>query len=371
MSKTYLYQINVTRDCNLRCTHCYIHSLVKKVSGEMERESIVKIARGIAEHMQQIGYDMAEIHIIGGEPTMLGPEYFEEVVPLIREALDDKGFGYELCLVSNLMHPEIVRFARLFDRINTSWEPVSRFPKPKLEQKWRDSLVMLREAGIKFGVTTAVTKPVVDHGARAILERLYDVEGIKNIHFGFFIPSGDGLVNKGEIFPEFHETSAFLIEAAEWYRERRDADPDLFVNPAESMLAAIHSNEPMDDIVCPIIAGSMDIDWNGNAATCLEAGGNREAVWSGNVIKDSVANVASTDSFRRDVIKARRPNKACIGCDAYDFCRSGCGVLAKHWDPEKDLDCPGFKGFIDHMRGMHASGLRPKYDSYVGGNSGC
>lgn len=370
MSRTYLYQINVTRDCNLRCTHCYIHSLVKKLSGEMTKESIVKIATGIAEHMAQIGYDMAEIHVIGGEPTMLGPEYFEEVVPLIRAALDNRGFQYQLCLVSNLMHPEIVRFARLFDRINTSWEPVSRFPKPKLEQKWRDSLALLKQAGIDFGVTTAVTKPVVDEGARKILERLYTVEGIRNIHFGFFIPSGDGLDNKRDIFPEFHETSAFLIEAAEWYRERRLEDPDLYVNPAESMLSAIHSNEPMDDIVCPIIAGSMDIDWNGNAATCLEAGGNREAVWSGNVVETSVAAVANQSNFRRDVIKARRPHDACIGCDAYDFCRSGCGVLAKHWNPETDADCPGFKGFIDHMRSLHAAGLRPKYDSYVGGK-GC
>jgi radical SAM protein with 4Fe4S-binding SPASM domain len=371
MSKTYLYQINVTRDCNLRCTHCYISSLVKKLSGEMEKESVLKIARGIAEHMLSINYDVAEIHLIGGEPTMLGPEFFEDVIPKVREILSGKGFKYELCLVSNLMHPEILRFARLFDRINTSWEPVSRFPKPKLEQKWIDSLRILQGAGIKFGVTTAVTKPVVDLGAEAVLERLYTKEGIKNIHFGFFIPSGDGLDNLKDIFPEFHETSQFLIQAAEWYRARRVDDPDLFVNPAESMLAAIHTNTPLDDIVCPIIAGSMDIDWNGNAATCLEAGGNREAVFSGNVIETSIKEVANLKSFRKDVIKAARPNPNCYNCDAYDFCRSGCGVLAKHWDPAKDQDCPGFKGFINHMRGLHAAGMKPKYENYAGGNAGC
>ncbi|MTH96202.1 radical SAM protein [Roseibium sp. RKSG952] len=370
MSKTYLYQINVTRDCNLRCTHCYIHSLTKKMSGKMEEDSVIKIATGIAKHMGEIGYDHAEIHLIGGEPTMLGPVFFENVIPKVREILKSENYSYELCLVSNLMHPEIVRIASLFDRVNTSWEPVSRFPKPKLEQMWRDSMQKLREAGIKFGVTTSVTKPVVNMGAEKILEYLHGQEGIKNIHFGFFIPSGDGLENKGVIFPEFHETSAFLIDAAEWYLRHRE-DPELFVNPAESMLAAIHTNTPLDDIVCPIIAGSMDIDWNGNAATCLEAGGATDAKWSGNVIQTSVSEVANTQSFRRDVIKAARPNRACIGCDAYDFCRSGCGVLARHWEPGKDQDCPGFKGFIDHMRSRHAEGLRPKYESYVGGSVGC
>jgi radical SAM protein with 4Fe4S-binding SPASM domain len=371
MARTYLYQINVTRDCNLRCTHCYISSFVKKISGEMEKENVLKIARGIAKHMKEIGYDVAEIHLIGGEPTMLGPDFFEEVMPKVREILTGQGFHFELCLVSNLMHPEILRFARLFDRINTSWEPVSRFPKPKLEKKWTDSLRTLQDAGIKFGVTTAVTKPVVDLGADKILERLYHIEKIKNIHFGFFIPSGDGLDNIKDIFPEFHETSKFLIDAAEWYKRHRDSDPDLYVNPAESMLAAIHTNTPMDDIVCPIIAGSMDIDWNGNAATCLEAGGNRDAVFSGNVIETSVSAVANLPAYKKDVIKAAKPHKACIGCDAYDFCRSGCGVLAKHWNPETDTDCPGFKGFIDHMRVMHVNGMVPKYSVYAGGNMGC
>lgn len=371
MGKTYLYQINVTRDCNLRCSHCYIHSMVKKSSGEMDRENVVKIARGIAEHMPRIGYEHAEIHLIGGEPTMLGPEFFEDVIPRMREALEGKGFSYELSLVSNLIHPQIRRFGRLFDRISTSWEPVSRFPKPKLEQKWRESLKMLRDDGINVGVTTSMTKPVIDLGASAVLDYLYGVEGFKNIHFGFFIPSGDGLENRDTMFPEFHETSGFLIEASEWYAAHQAQDPELFVNPLESMLAAIHTNEPMDDIVCPIIAGSMDIDWNGNAATCLEAGGNREAAWSGNVIETSVSEVASTQGFRRDVIKAARPHKACIGCDAYDFCRSGCSVLARYWNPETDKDCPGFKGFIDHMRQKHAAGLRPRYENYVGMRTGC
>jgi radical SAM protein with 4Fe4S-binding SPASM domain len=371
VSKTYLYQINLTRDCNLRCTHCYISSLVKKVSGEMERENVVKIARGIVEHMATIDHDFAEIHLIGGEPTMLGPDFFEDVVPRMRDILDAGGFAYELSMVSNLIHPEIERFGVLFDRVNTSWEPISRFPKPKLEQKWRDGVAKLRAIGVKLTVTTAITKPVSDMGATAILDVLHGKEGFNQIHFGFFIPSGDGETNADAMFPEFHETSAFLIGAAEWYKERRDADPDLYVNPAESMLNAIHMNEPVDDIVCPIIAGSMDIDWNGNALTCIEGGGNTNPNWSGNVIETSILEVANTNSFRRDVIKAARPHKACVGCDAYDFCRSGCGVLAKHWDPETDLDCPGFKGFIDHMRGMHADGLRPKSSNHLGRDGGC
>lgn len=371
MAGTFLYQCNVTRDCNLRCTHCYIHSFVKKQSGEISAENILRVIAGIAKHMATNGKDHAEIHIIGGEPTMLGLEFYEQMMPEARKLLDGHPWTYELIIVTNLVTREALPIAKLFDRINTSWEPISRFPKPKLEQMWRDNVALLKDNGIDVGCTTSMTKPVLEMGAETILNRLYYDQGIKQIHFGFFIPSGDGLVNQEAMFPEFHETSQFLKDAAAWYLARRDEDPDLFVNPVESMLAGIHTGESLDDIVCPIIAGSMDIDWDGRTATCLEAGGNLDAKFTGNVLETSVTDVANHPEFRRDVLKASRPHAGCNGCEFYRVCRSGCGVLAKHWDPEKDEDCPGFRGFISHMAQLEANGVRPKYSGYAGKNKGC
>ena len=365
MRKTYLYQINITRDCNLRCTHCYIHSDVKKQSGQMRQEDFLHIFKGIGEHMAQIGYNHAEIHVIGGEPTMLGLAFFEATIPAARALLENQGFSFEIIMVSNLLSQDIVPIARFFNRINTSYEPVTRFPKPKLEQMWRDNLLLLQDNGIDVGVTTAITKHVTAIGARALLDQHYK-SGIKQIHFGFFIPSGDGLTNIDDMFPPFIETSRFLIDAAEWYFERRDDDPNLFVNPVESMLSSISSDEPLDDIVCPIIAGSMDIDWNGKAATCLEAGGGKNPDWSGNVIETSINEVAQSKAFREKVIEAAKPKKECRTCDEYRVCRSGCGVIFKYWNPEQDEDCPGFKSFIKHMRGAHQRGIQPRYGEYRG-----
>jgi radical SAM protein with 4Fe4S-binding SPASM domain len=365
MNKTYLYQINVTRDCNLRCTHCYIHSDVKKASGKMLAKNFLKTFEGIAEHMDSIGYDHAEIHVIGGEPTILGRPFFDEVIPQAREALKGRKFTSEIIMVSNLLNGEILAIARHFDRINTSYEVGSRFPKPKLEEMWRNNVLLLQENGIDVGVTTAVTRPVIAEGAAAMCERFYN-QGIKQIHFGFFIPSGDGKEHLNEMFPGFHETSAFLIEAADWYFARRDADPDLYVNPPESMLSAIASGEPLDDIVCPIIAGAMDIDWNGKTATCLEAGGELNPNWLGNVFETSVKEVALSPSFRREVLKAAKPKKECRTCDEYMVCRSGCGVIFDYWKPQEDEDCPGFKRFIKNMRARHAGGLMPRYLEYRG-----
>lgn len=365
MSKTFLYQINITRDCNLRCTHCYISSDVKQLSGRMHVMHFHKIISGIVEHMKSIKYDHAEIHVIGGEPTMLGKDFFDMAIPKAKEILNEAGIGHELIMVSNLLTKNVFEIASHFDRINTSWEPVSRFPNKKSEEMWRKSVFTLKDKGIDVGVTTAVTKPVIEMGAKALLEHHYS-HGIKQVHFGFFIPSGDGLSNRDEMFPEFVETSNFLIDSAKWYFEHRDKDPNLFVNPAESMLSAIDSNTPLDDIVCPIIAGSMDIDWNGNSASCLEAGGATDAKWVGNVLKTSVKDVATAKEFKKEVLQASKPKKECRTCDEYKVCRSGCGVIFKYWEPKKDEDCPGFKKFIKFMRQSHSEGIKPRYAEYRG-----
>lgn len=361
--RTYLYQINVTRDCNLRCTHCYIHSDVKKASKHIEPERAVELGRKIREHMLKIGYDRAEIHFIGGEPSMLGLDWFEQVIPALRKELDGFGFSYELLLVSNLLHKDIVGMAKLFDRLTTSYEPVTRFPKQKLEDMWLDSVRQLQDSGVVVGVTTAITKPVINYGAKRLLDEYFEM-GIFNIHLGFFIPSGDGLVNQKLVFPEFSQTSGYLIEAAKWQLEMRDKYPHVWVNPFESMLASITTGDSMDDIVCPIISGSMDINWDGNSVTCLEAGGELNVDWAGNVFESSVVEVASSKKFMMAVAQARRPRAECAGCDEYQSCKSGCGVLFKYWKPDVHQDCPGFKSFIKFVRGCVESGVKPRYTEY-------
>ena len=190
--------------------------------------------------------------------------------------------------------------------------------------------------------------------------------GIKQIHFGFFIPEGDGLVNSINIFPEFEETSDFLIESAKWYLEKRDIDKDLWVNPFESMVSAISNDEPLDDIVCPIVTGSLDINWDGNSSTCLEAGGSITPDWDGNVFEESISDVTFSEKFLDKVFKARKPQNICKTCDEYRVCKSGCGVLFNFYDPNIDTECPGFKKFIKFVRSMVEAGLKPRYTSYLG-----
>jgi radical SAM protein with 4Fe4S-binding SPASM domain len=192
--------------------------------------------------------------------------------------------------------------------------------------------------------------------------------GLKKVHLGFFVPEGDGLVNQIKIFPRFEESSKFMIAAAQWYFARHQ-EKELFINPIESMLSAIHRQEPLDDIVCPIISGSMDIDWNGDAATCLEVGGGLEPEWLGNVFDESVVKVANSHRFRKKVIAATAPKRYCLSCEYQNICRSACSVLHQFWNPAHDDDCPGFKTFIDYVKAKYDEGMLPKYSEIRDGTN--
>lgn len=365
-NSVFLFQINVTRDCNLRCSHCYISSEVKALSGRLTVSQFLKIVRDIGEHMITATNTHAEIHIIGGEPTMLGAKFYDRVMPEAYEIMREYGsaFSWEFILVSNLLSMEMMAIAPWFTKISTAYEPETRFPKPYHEKWWLTNVHKLQDGGIDVAITTCMTKPVIDFGAANLCDKIYNELGIKQMHFGFYIESGDGRVNAETVTPRFDETSNFLIDSAKWYFERRDSDPELYVNPAESMLSAIHRDEPLDDIVCPIIAGSLDIDSSGNALTCIQAGGELDAPWEGDVLATSVSDVINGDKFKRRRIQAAKPHPACVTCDEYRVCRSGCGVNFKNWDPKGDDDCPGYKSFIKFMRSQYADGLMPRHADY-------
>lgn len=368
MSKTFLFQVNVTRDCNLRCTHCYISSEKKDISKMMSAADIIMLFQQIQQYLmsetaKRHGYTYAEIHIIGGEPTLLGLELFQNIVPEINSLLSQQPIPYRLSIVSNLVSKEALQVARLFENVSTSYEVDTRFisikhiVKPQLETKWLQNVRVLQDEGKDIAITMAVTKNAIEMGAARVLNYFYE-NGFRKIHLGFFIPSGDGRKHAAAIGPTFAETSEFLIEATDWYLSHRNEDEGLFLNPIESLIDAIYKGEPSDDIVCPIIPGSLDVDWDGETVTCIEAGGETDMVSLGNVFASSVTDVLNGPKYLRERAKAIRPQPLCVGCDEITLCQSACGILHKTWDGEDE--CPGFKRSIKYVRRHVEQGVLPK-----------
>lgn len=362
-ANTFLFQVNVTRDCDLRCTHCYISSDKKYQSQFMTEDQFIDAMAKIADYLDHDDanrnhYQVAEIHVIGGEPSMLGVEFFEKTLPIVRERFSRSKKQVKLSIVTNLLQQRALEVARMFDEVSTSYEFFSRFNKQKQEDMWAANARQLMSEGGKVNVTMAVTKYATDLGAEHVLN-FFDNMGFTNMHLGFFIPSGDGIVNMIDVFPPFHATSEFMIDATNWYMERRLERPELYVNPVESMIESIYLEAPIDDIVCPIVTGSLDIDWNGETVTCIEAGGEVDAPSLGNVFESDVIQILSDRPYKMEHRKAITPKPHCIGCDELPVCNSACGVLHQFWNGKGE--CPGFKQFIKYIRHLVTEkGVKPK-----------
>lgn len=368
MSKAFLLQINTTRDCNLRCTHCYISTAKKEQSQTMSEEQFLKVFDELVLFLNSpralSEYSLVDIHVIGGEPTMLGLEFYQRTIPLIRDKLKTVRQQVKLSIVTNMLTDKAVEIGKLFDFVATSYEIDTRFvsakgrPLPKLEEQWVENCKRLRAEGMQANVTMAVTQQAINAGARKLLDSFFE-KGFRNIHLGFFIPSGDGLTNIGTVFPAFASTSQFMIDATEWYLERRIEHPELYVNPVESMIESIYGGEPMDDIVCPIIPGSLDIDWDGETVTCIEAGGEVDMDSLGNLFTEGMQSILESRKYIRERTKAIVPKAHCMGCDEMINCQSACGILHGYWNGRGE--CPGFKGFIKHIRKLvENDGILPK-----------
>lgn len=353
----------------------------------MTEAEFLHVVQGIVEHMQADHnfaqrYNHVDIHVIGGEPSMLGVPFFESVLPKAKVLLANIPQAVSFSIVTNLLQKEALDVARLFDKVSTSYERSTRFKKRRHEEMWRQNVATLMEEsrhpeiyGPKdFAVTTALVKPVVEAGAASMMEELYEL-GFTKVHFGFFIPSGDGDLNAKLIQPKHAATSQFYIELMDWYLGHRDHIDDLWINPCESWLDAVYRNTPSDDVVCPIVAGALDIDSDGRTISCIEKGGTNDYVSHGNVFETrevsgeggvtsvefttTIHDVLTSPSYLREVVKARRLPEVCRKCDERTLCQANCGVLHEQWN-QKD-ECPGFKTFIKYVRHLvEEKGVLPK-----------
>lgn len=355
VGKSLLVQFNVTRDCNLRCTHCYISQDKKRHSYSMSSSFFDSGIEGLAQFIEsESGQQFSEVdvHIIGGEPTLLGIDFFREKIGILRKLSSEGTIPVNVSIVSNLVTKDAVEICKLFDNVSTSFEFDSRFvsmkgrPLIRIENSWRTNVAALQDAGIKVNVTTAMTLPVINHGAYELLDYLYAM-GFRGIHLGFFIVSGDGGKNKETMFPEFIQTSNFLIDAYKWYMEKVIIDPEIYVNPVESMIKSLVTGEENYDISCPIITGSIDIDSNGDVRTCTSSGGETFSATYGNMKEQPLELIYRSRMFSRERVMASIPDSKCGNCEYLHICKSACKVLQKHWSGEGE--CPGFKTFISYV----------------------
>jgi AdoMet-dependent heme synthase len=189
---------NVTRECNMKCGHCYINATDKKLQNELTTNEAKKLIDQIAEVSHPL------LVLSGGEPLLR-----KDIYELIRYGTSKglkMGLGSNGSLIDDAVADKLKEAG-----INTvSISLDSNVPEqhdefrgvPGSWQKAVNAITALRKRGVLMQVNTTVTQQNYNQidDIMSLVENL----GVENFHLFFLVPTGRG-TKIADISPEKYE----------------------------------------------------------------------------------------------------------------------------------------------------------------------
>lgn len=100
MKKVTSYVLKVASRCNLNCSYCYMYNLGDKSYMNqpkfMSLETITALAGRLHEYATASGFRFIQVIFHGGEPLLLGRDYYQECLRIFREKAPDIDFSFSI-----------------------------------------------------------------------------------------------------------------------------------------------------------------------------------------------------------------------------------------------------------------------------------
>lgn len=221
---------NVTRECNMKCSHCYINATDKKLDNELNTQE----AKNLMDQIYQVSLPL--LILSGGEP-LLRPDIFE----LIRYG---SSIGLKMGLGSNGSLIDEATAKKLKDAgiATVSISLDSNVPTqhdefrgvPGAFQKAVEACKALRRNNVLVQVNTTLTQQ--NYNQIDDIMALAESIGVENFHLFFLVPTGRG-TKVADISPRQYEemiTKTFAKTANHTLNVRPSCAPQ-FMRIARSM----------------------------------------------------------------------------------------------------------------------------------------
>ncbi|MGA2386006.1 MAG: radical SAM protein [Candidatus Bathyarchaeia archaeon] len=189
---------NITRECNMKCSHCYINATDRKLDGELNTDE----AKNLMDQIYQVSRPL--LILSGGEP-LLRPDIFELIKygskiglkmglgsngSLIDEAAAAKLKDAGIATVSISLDSNIPGQHDEFRGVSGAW------------QKAVDACKFLRRNNVLVQVNTTLTQQ--NYNQIDDIMALAETIGVENFHLFFLVPTGRG-TKIADISPEQYE----------------------------------------------------------------------------------------------------------------------------------------------------------------------
>ena len=322
-----LFHINVTRQCQLACSHCYIDQEIRDNSQAMSVDKMQEIA-------DVIGDDYVDVHIIGGEPTLVSIDTHKQYLSILSKLKNSK-----IMIVTALQNARAVKVAKLYENIVSSYDPNARTEVNN--EKWVSRTQELRKNGNHVHVCASLSQSVIDYGVSKTLDELYGF-GFRSVHLAAMVPT----INALNETPNPITTSQAMIESAQWVlKKRKTSKEDVFVSPFDGLLQGMSN---YDGLRCPAGDSCVNVEPNGQIHACVAKGGEVKDINNGQI--QSTQEQLSSNAYKLEVAQHNRSRVECLGCEFWTTCKGGCRVLAETKIAQNSSECAGFKVFLSYVK---------------------
>jgi len=328
--KTLISRLHVTNACPLQCKYCYINKNAEHMSIETGRNAVKVIFRETIKHK----FAKVILKYAGGEPC-LNLDLVEELHKLADKKTQEQGIYLdELIITSGVISAhDIKRIIGMGTKVTISLDALGEehdVQRPLLNGKpsghiTQNTLKVMKEAGVKVGVSTTVAK----QSAEALIEL---IDFLLEIDVPFrlnYVRDNSNFVNQDDFKPE----NSSLIEKMTKVISHFCHNP-----PKHSLLGSlIERGNPVVPYNYRCAAGNnyLAIDHQGRISKCQQE------------MNTPITTIDDIDPL----IKIRNNNlglknlpvekkESCSICEWRYWCSGGCPALTKYTYGRYDIPSP-------------------------------
>jgi uncharacterized protein len=358
--------VKPTHDCNFACKYCYVESGAEQ--GRMSQGTLEKMTQQLCSLESR-----DQVHIIwhGGEPLLMGPEFYKEAVMLQEQFKGDR--LVENCMQSNVSlvnegwldffeqyhfnigssidgPEEIHNLTRVYKDGTGTFQDVwkglqlIRQRNTKLQKETPDGT---RPKYLGGGVIVILTRKNI-----AQLGKIYDFlkENDLSAKINPLIKSGTAVGNYEDLSigpKEYGQALAELFDR--WFYEPEEG---VDLDPLSEILGNIMTGKPMGcNFGESCRQGFISIGPQGDVYPCGRFDGIKE-YWLGNICKDDLGKMIEAGKNKLIAARSAETINGCSSCEHKRLCNGGCmhnAYMVKGDVNDKDYYCASYKILFDRL----------------------
>jgi uncharacterized protein len=346
-----------TEACNGNCVYCDVVRKDREKGGRLPLETVERFFIEVNEYLTERPEERFQIIWHGGEPLLLGPDYFLKAYEFEqRHCPETKGrITHDIQTNITLLSREYIEVFRTLGirGVSTSYDPIpdvrglgSSVDSAAYNRRFMDALALLEENDVNWGMIYVVTKLSLD-APLDLFHFLTNLNKTGSVKFNPIYQYKRKITNLAVTPGEFVE---FLGAIFPYWWERRDLLPR--IRPFGSFVEAII--ERNGGIECSESGMCADTHISvGPAGHYSQCG--RSSDWGlldyGHIHDTTLAAVFKDP--QKELYRARQAHLRqgeCAGCRLWEICHGGCPLDSYaetgDWMGKSPL-CAYKKGFIE------------------------